>query len=121
MIEVNVGILSACLPTMRPLYEGYGFNTLTSKVRSSFGSSRSQDTIRTTDKTRLNPSDKGYSDLDSKTSRKGSKAQYYDRYLDLQNTTLGTSRIDGTAEWSEMQAYGNKSAVYINSSSDCGV
>ena len=41
VIEVNVGVLSACLPTMRPLYRGYHLNLVVSKISNPFRDQRS--------------------------------------------------------------------------------
>ena len=41
IIESNTGVLSACLPTLRPLYSGYRINSLMPKLTSFFRGSRS--------------------------------------------------------------------------------
>lgn len=66
IIETNVGILSACLPTLLPLYEGYRINLLVSKLssfwRGSRSTSRLEHNIRLDSIERLNYIEHGFSD-----------------------------------------------------------
>ncbi|MCJ1345873.1 hypothetical protein MMC31_004082 [Peltigera leucophlebia] len=67
IIETNVGILSACLPTLRPLYRGYrlsSISSIVSKFRSTFSGSGSR--ARLTDNIRLKSAENGFNDYDSK-------------------------------------------------------
>ena len=60
IIETNVGILSACLPTLLPLYEGYRIDLLVSKLSSFWRGSRSPTRLK--DSIRLNSIEHGFSD-----------------------------------------------------------
>ncbi|MCJ1369980.1 hypothetical protein MMC20_001192 [Loxospora ochrophaea] len=62
IIETNVGILSACLPTFRPLYDGYRLNTLASRVSL-------KPIPGYSDNIRLNLAECGYLSNDSKATR----------------------------------------------------
>ena len=60
IIETNSGILSACLPTLRPLYNGYRIDLVLSKLSSFCRGSRS--TTRLKDNTRLNKMEQDFSE-----------------------------------------------------------
>ena len=64
IIETNVGVLSACLPTLRPLYKGYRLDTWVSRFSFTFSTSRS--TNRLADSIRLNSVEHGFNDYDNK-------------------------------------------------------
>ena len=73
----NIGILSACLPTLRPLYEGYRLNSVTSRFTAFttyFSGARSR--TRSIDNIRLNPVEHGFTDFDSK----GTHSQRHEPY-----------------------------------------
>ena len=67
IIETNVGILSACLPTLRPLYRGYRIDSMISKVSSNFNGSGPKP--RATDTVRLSSAENSFNDGDSKAMR----------------------------------------------------
>lgn len=69
IIETNVGMLSACLPTLRPLYEGYRIDTIVSRLSSLGSGSRSATTCR--DDIRLNSLEQGFPNRFSKVPRGG--------------------------------------------------
>ena len=76
IIETNVGILSACLPTLRPLYDGYKLKSITSRLTSTFNTSKSA--LRSRDNVRLNSLEKGYSDSEHKGIRDASPYEIED-------------------------------------------
>ena len=73
IVETNVGVLSACLPTLRPLVEGRRFSSVFSRLSSS-SRSESKSTTGYPDNIRLNTVESGLSE-DS-----GSDARVRERY-----------------------------------------
>lgn len=65
IIETNTGILSACLPTLRPLAKAYPLTpSLSNLLKSLSGGFRS--TLRSQSDVRLNSMEHGFSDMESK-------------------------------------------------------
>lgn len=69
IIETNVGVLSACLPTLSPVYETYLINIIVPKLSPLGSGSRSAATCR--DNIRLNSLDQGFPNRFSKVSNGG--------------------------------------------------
>ncbi|KAG8165767.1 hypothetical protein KVR01_004319 [Diaporthe batatas] len=83
IIEVNVGVLSACLPTLRPVHERLTRNLSFTQLRGSFEklliSSRG---TREVEQVRLNSMEQGVSDNFNSKSSKGSSDQMQTRRQD---------------------------------------
>ena len=86
IIETNVGILSACLPTLRPLYQGYHIDSAVSKMSRFFRGSRSTNQSR--DNIHLNSLEQDLPDNDSDVPR----ARTHDPYTAYDDLDLPAQR-----------------------------
>ena len=67
-IETNAGILSACLPTLRPLFEAYPFKSILSNFTKQI-SSRFRSTLRSSTDFRLNSMEHGRTEAEDEAFR----------------------------------------------------